>query len=131
MTTRDEKIKAAIAELNDARTLTLLGGYIKAQTVFCDKIRELMQEPLEPVSEWLPIESSLPEVKVTDASKCILAGREVPPLTSSEWVLVALRNGKIGLDHLTGLEGLGVWWDNYRNHVTHWMPLPQPPKATK
>ena len=56
-------------------------------------------------------------------------------VTVQEWISVAKRLPDIGVEVLVYSENFGIHVDYYDGdafgyfHVTHWMPLPQPPKG--
>ena len=56
-------------------------------------------------------------------------------VTVQEWISVAKRLPDIGVEVLVYSENFGMHVDYYDGdefgyfHVTHWMPLPQPPKG--
>ena len=58
------------------------------------------------VQEWIPVTERLPE--------------------DSDNVLVCHKNGLVTTNAWLGAHW---WFKNERNPITHWMPLPQPPKG--
>lgn len=58
------------------------------------------------VQEWLSIDDRLPEDSAT--------------------VLVCHKNGLVTTNAWLGAHW---WFENERNPITHWMPLPEPPKG--
>ncbi len=103
---------------------------LRYQSMDSREIIPLYASP-QPAQEWINVKDRLPETRITNDKPCILEGRAIPPQINSDWVLVIHLKGAasiVGMDQLTGLEGRGVWWDNYRNNVTHWQPLPVAPK---
>ena len=58
------------------------------------------------VQEWIPVTERLPE--------------------DSDNVLVCHKNGLVTTNAWLGANW---WFKNERNPITHWMPMPQPPKG--
>lgn len=61
------------------------------------------------VQEWIPVKDRLPE--------------------STQRVIVCRKNGNVEQGIFLGVNG---WWKVYGTNtksVTHWMPMPQPPKG--
>ena len=58
------------------------------------------------VQEWVPVTEKLPEDSAT--------------------VLVCHKNGLVTTNAWLGAHW---WFENERNPITHWMPLPAPPKG--
>lgn len=81
------------------------------------------------MSAWISVGDRLPEWVARDDTPCVIDGKSVPPTLYSQMVLVAIApHNSVRIDKLTAIEGGEPWFDNYRNRVTHWMPLPEAPK---
>ena len=75
-----------------------------------------------PVAERLPVENE----NLRDASFCKVDGRELPPVNSSDKVLVCYGgNKRISLDRMVRLDGGQSFWEGCRN-VTHWAEINLP-----
>jgi hypothetical protein len=67
------------------------------------------------MSEWQPIETASPKIHPFHGGDDLLLGWVVPGI--GEWFCV------VG-------QWRGEWWSgDDRAYPTHWMPLPDPPKA--
>jgi len=85
---------------------------LKQYTQLHDENIELKKEieRLKGEREWISVKDRLPEIwkdyLVTDGGACMVAEFMIE---SQEWNFFGIS-----------------WWSN--GHVTHWMPLPEPPK---
>lgn len=95
-------------------------GVIKMST----QIRDIIVEELEKDSKWISVKERLP----TSIVNKVLVWLEHEDL-----------NGYIGFGHYEKYKGQEIWYDIEHNEafsirgyaVTHWMPLPEPPKEEK
>jgi len=74
------------------------------------------------MSKWISVDDRLPEVGKAGAYR-------------SNDVLV-IDNGEILMACFVKIKSGAYWWrmshlDEKLNHVTHWMPLPEPPKENE
>ena len=88
-------------------------AYVRYEGVI-DKLIDLIQRNTESKDEWVSVEDRLPEVKVK-VDLFLTDGRIVCNYEIKE------REQKL-FWYFTGLIEI------YKNSVTHWMPIPQPPK---
>lgn len=65
------------------------------------------------MGEWISVKDALPE-------------------SGGEYIVYDMINEKVSHDYWQVFEGFGAKFDSFWNHygdfVTHWMPLPEPPK---
>lgn len=83
---------------------------------------------LETATKWIPVTERLPEMhKVVYEDRCEPSGQG--SYLISHTVLVYSDDGTIGTG--TYEEGVTIGWnaDTGSDNVTHWMPLPEPPKG--
>lgn len=83
------------------------------------------------MSEWISVKDRLPEYDSRDDTPCEdpISGRKIGATLTSNKVLVMLEPySTVRLDRRIAIEGGISWWDEYGTRVTHWMPLPEPPK---
>lgn len=113
----DELYKAAqkrIAEANEARMAVV-------DDEFLDLINDAFTEDVAPRAEWISVEERLPDV----------CGMPVLMVAENEYGQTNVVKGFTGytcpIDFCTNeIEYYSIW---HAWKVTHWMPLPEPPKG--
>ena len=124
-------ITFTVPEENE-RTVTAMAEYVtKAQVIdwfspygHLDKpipfetlvsdLRGMKAADVEPVQQWIPVTERLPETCVAVLARCFYHGK---------WRTLVCHTSK---------RNDGEWYTNEIGQwvpVTHWMPLPQPPKG--
>lgn len=95
-----------------------MGGYVRVENYESLSAR-LAQ--LEQQTQWISVETQLPEIKKVLSEKCILEGRDVPTLYRSGEVIT--------FDGKRVSAGIMEWFHGHLplNAVTHWLPLPAAP----
>ena len=74
---------------------------------------------------WISVKDQLPE----DASQCLVTGREFDMPDGKRFQLVAMFKNKSFHQWVCDESSAGGYWPESDNvYVTHWMPLPEPPK---
>ena len=73
------------------------------------------------MSDWISVKDRPP--KKSDFRP--IDPRYAPPVEN--WVIIATSLGKVQLSKHTSLGWCNIRFS--REHVTHWMPLPEPPKT--
>ena len=76
---------------------------------------QLARDALTLISRWISVEERLPERGITKCSACVKCGDGL------KRVVCASYNAELKL--WTGWHG-----EKIGNEITHWMPLPEPPK---
>lgn len=107
----DELYKATqkrIAEANEARMAVV-------DDEFLDLINDAFTEDVAPRAEWISVEERLPGV----SGRYICA---VKDKNGHTWTVAGDYN-------LEMKKWFGLMFGEIKNTVTHWMPLPEPPKA--
>ena len=118
-----ELLREGIRADNEKKEAWILGGKVgEKPSVFENMADHLIANGVT-VKKWIPVTERLPK---SIANKVI---------TLSE-------NGYVGFGHYQNYKGRQIWYnlesdepftawnhDDYSYEVTHWMPLPQPPKG--
>jgi hypothetical protein len=109
--------------LNESDVYGLLGERGMAM-VHCSQIDELPRANVVPKTEWISVDERLPEELYGKYRKQI----RVLVCTERGKVSTATRQRAVHFDKskLVWVE-LGTFEWSGRKHVTHWMPLPEPP----
>lgn len=92
-----------------------LGTLAKDAFVYIQQLEQRLVEANETSPRWISVKKRLPE----DGQKIIAAFRD-----SGGWIVDQARYGNGEFDFASWAY---VWDDN----ITHWMPLPEPPKEGK
>ena len=100
-----------------------------------EKLVELIQDANNPVWKWFPNNMAMMQLADYLISNGVtvqewISVKDGLPKNGKEGVLIALRWGEVDI----GLCEDGRWDSEFVNEyedgeVTHWMPLPQPPKG--
>lgn len=100
----------------------------------CEKAADKLIEKGYRKQEWIIVDERLPEEKSTEQKFYdieTLALLDVEVRRVSDEVLVTVKDIGGGFDFVTTdctIEGKWQNWENGDYMVTHWMPLPEPPK---
>ena len=100
-----------------------------------EKLVELLQDENNPVWRWFPNNASMMQLADYLVSNGVtmqewVSVKDGLPKNGKEGVLIALRWGEVDIGWCED----GRWDSEFVNEyedgeVTHWMPLPQPPKG--
>ena len=100
-----------------------------------EKLVELLQDENNPVWRWFPNNASMMQLADYLVSNGVtmqewISVKDGLPKNGKEGVLIALRWGEVDIGWCED----GRWDSEFVNEyedgeVTHWMPLPQPPKG--
>ena len=90
---------------------------VKAAEQACIKACEAIDKAL--ASQWVPVSESLPETVAMSNGRAY--SEAVVTLTNEKKLVIAVYDG---IDFVGDYD----FWDCNGEHVTHWMPLPEPPK---
>ncbi len=92
-------------------------GYTSGLYAVAEQIKE---EPTIEQPKWIPVTEGLPETIVCSAGTAY--SEAVIVWTSGRKAMIAVWNG---VDFLCDAD----YWEAWGEEITHWMPLPQPPKG--
>jgi hypothetical protein len=109
---RDELVVRLVdlCNVNNFDRLTLLKTYDTINEIYDKHIKKWLYADtvdVAPTQKWISVKERLPDESVDSKIR----------------VLVVLDNGMIDTDRIKNGE-----WVRWMRHVTHWQPLPQPPK---
>ena len=102
-----------------------------------EKLVEILQDEKNPVWRWFPNNASMMQLADYLVSNGVtmqewISVKDGLPKNGKEGVLIALRWGEVDIGWCED----GRWSSEFINEyeegeVTHWMPIPQPPKGEK
>ena len=113
-----EEMKKGLAYCMNRDCAGVKCPYYNAVSCNTEKIRDALvyiQDLESRVPRWISVEERLPERGITKCSACVKCGDGL------KRVVCASNNAELKL--WTGWHG-----EKIENEITHWMPLPEPPK---
>ena len=123
------EMEAAIAALDEFRLNETVSKY--ATVMQCRAARDaigraakvlesLPAADVEPVQEWISVEDRLPDLIPCNAGTAY--SEAVIAWTSGRKAMIAVWDG---IDWIAPFD----YWEAWGEEITHWMPMPQPPKG--
>lgn len=114
-----EKLVEMISEVEFPSFAAVIADHLIANGVtFADCLEEKQATSDAKTSDWISVEDMLPvpDVNVIVTRKSLISGGII-----------------VGIDHITSFHREGNTWGydhkSWKFKVTHWMPLPKPPKG--
>ncbi len=100
-----------------------VNGCALSQMLFTEK--QWNTRPVEEALEARIAELEAETVQLKVAQRWVDVKKQMPKVPI---VLVARKDGSVGLDSTYSDGGRDYWYNSGIDNVTHWMPLPEPPE---